>query len=150
MLRLAVAWLHLLGLAIGLGAVWARGMALKRPLDAAGLRSVFNADNWWGVAALLSISTGVARAFGGLEKGSAYYLQNHLFLTKLGLYAVVFALEIWPMATLILWRQRLRRGQPIDTGRAAAFATISRIEAVLLVVMVLLAVSMARGFGSAR
>jgi putative membrane protein len=125
-------------------------MALRGPLDATRLRSVFYADNGWGIAALLSISTGLWRAFGGLEKGSAYYLQNHLFLAKLGLYAAVFLLELWPMTTLIRWRQRLKRGQEIDTSRAGAFATISRIEAALLIVMVLLAVSMARGFGAAR
>ena len=35
--RWLFAWLHLLGLGIGLGAVWARARAFGRPLDTAGL-----------------------------------------------------------------------------------------------------------------
>jgi putative membrane protein len=71
--------LHLLALDIGLGAVWARGRALRSPLDIARLQRVFSADALWGAAALLWIATGLLRAFTGLEKGSAYYLQNRAF-----------------------------------------------------------------------
>ena len=56
-----------------------RGRALARPLDEAGLRRLFLADTMWGVAALLWISTGLVRAFGGLEKGSEFYLASPLF-----------------------------------------------------------------------
>jgi hypothetical protein len=44
--RPLVGGFHLLGLGIGLGAVWARGRALRSRLDAGGLRSVFLADNF--------------------------------------------------------------------------------------------------------
>lgn len=147
MLRWLLAWVHLLGFAIALGAVWARGRALRGTLDPERLRTAFYADNLWGIATLLSIATGVFRAFGGIEKGSAYYLQNHLFQTKLTIYLVIFALELWPMVTLIRWRRLIRRGQTLDTRPAAAFARISTIEALLLVVMALLAAGVARGFG---
>jgi uncharacterized membrane protein len=62
-IRRLVAAFHLLALGIGLGAVWARGRALRGPLDATGLRRAFYADTWWGIAAGLWIATGVARAF---------------------------------------------------------------------------------------
>jgi len=74
----------LIALAIGLGAIWARSLALRGKLDATGLKRVFYADNWWGIAALLWIVTGLLRAFGGLEKGTEYYLNNWLFLVKMG------------------------------------------------------------------
>ena len=72
--RWIVAALHLLALGIGLGAVWARARAFQGSLDTAGLRRSFAADTWWGIAAAIWIATGLARAFGGLEKGavSAY------------------------------------------------------------------------------
>src|SRR6266508_2832616 len=89
MIRWIFATLHLLGLGIGLGAVWARGRALRGGLDRAGLGRVFHADAWWGIAAVLWIGTGLGRAFGGLEKGSTYYLQNHLFLTKMALLVLI-------------------------------------------------------------
>ena len=148
LVRWVFAALHLLALGIGLGAVWARHRALRAPLDAAGLRRVFYADTWWGVAALLWIATGLVRAFGGLEKGTAYYLQNHVFWLKMAALAVVLALEVWPMMTLIRWRIRRGHGQPIDTAAAGRLAWISAVQAGLVVVMVLAATAMARGFGA--
>lgn len=148
LLRWLIAALHLLALGGGLGAVWARGRALRGPLDAAGLGRVFHADIWWGAAAVVWLATGLLRAFGGLEKGTAYYLHNGLFHAKLGLFVVVLVLEIWPMVTLIKWRIRARRGEGIDTSPARAFAWISFAQAGLVVLMVLLATALARGYGA--
>jgi putative membrane protein len=147
LLRWIVAALHLLALGIGLGAVWARRQALRGVLDAAGLQRVFYADSLWGIAAVVWIVTGLARAFAGLEKGSAYYLHNHVFWVKMTLLGLVLLLEIWPMASFIRWRMRHARGGEIDTRRAGLFAGISAVQAVLIVAMVLAATAMARGLG---
>ena len=72
-IRWLLAAFHLLALGVGLGAVWARGRALQAHLDVPGLRRVFYADTWWGIAALAWIGTGLVRAFGGYEKGSFYF-----------------------------------------------------------------------------
>jgi putative membrane protein len=149
---MAVRWLlaalHLLALGIGLGAVWARYRALRDRPDAEGLRRAFYADNWWGVAALLWIVTGLLRAFGGLEKGTAYYLHNDAFLLKMSVLGVVLVLEAWPMTTLIRWRIRSARGEAIDTGVAGSLAWISAVQAGLVLLMLLAATAMARGYGS--
>jgi putative membrane protein len=108
---------------------------------------VFYADSWWGIAALLWLVTGSIRAFGSLEKGSAYYLHNHFFLAKMGLLGLILALEVSPMVTLIRWRIQLARGQQPDTAAAPRFARISMLQAVLVVLMVLAATAMARGLG---
>jgi putative membrane protein len=147
LVRWLFAWLHLLGLGIGLSAVWARARALRGPLDPAGLRRVFNADGWWGVAAAIWIGTGLVRVIGGLEKGMDYYLQNHVFWTKMALLVVILVLEIGPMVTLMRWRAQLAKGNQPDTARAARFARISYVQAVLVVLMVLAATAMARGIG---
>jgi putative membrane protein len=147
LIRWLVAAVHLLGLGIGLGSVWARGLALRGELNPAGLRRVFYADNWWGISALLLIGTGLARAFGGLEKGSAYYLHNHLFLTKMALLGLILALEIRPMLSLIRWRMQVRRGEQPDTRQGSRLAGTSALQAILLVLMVLAATGMARGWG---
>lgn len=147
-----VRWLfasaHLLALGIGLGAVWARGRALRGPFDAAGLRRIFAADAWWGIAALIWFATGLARAFGGLEKGSAYYLHNHVFWLKMVLLGAILLLEAGPMVTLGRWRGQLRRGAPVDPSLAGRFARSSHLQAGLVVVMVLAATAMARGYGA--
>ena len=146
--RWLLAALHLLALGIGLGAVWARGRALRGRLDTTGLRRVFHADMLWGIAAAVWISTGLLRAFGGWEKGAAYYLHNHTFLTKMALLAIVLALEVWPMVTLIRWRIAQRKGGVVDTARAPTFALISTVQALLVVAMVFAATAMARGLGT--
>src|SRR6266516_215726 len=134
-IRWLLAAVHLLALGLGLGAIWARGRALRGELDPAGLRRAFYADTWWGVAAVLWIGTGLVRAFGGFEKGSFYYLHNHFFWGKMGLLA------------LIQWRRVVARGGVPDTGAASRFGQISFVQAALVVLMVLAATGMARGYG---
>jgi len=146
-IRWLLAAVHLLALGVGLGAVWARGRALQARLDVPALRRVFYADTWWGIAALLWISTGLVRAFGGYEKGAFYYLHNHLFWAKMGLLAAILLLELGPMIALIRWRVAVARGAEPDTRAARRFARISFVQAVLVVLMVLAATAMARGYG---
>jgi len=111
---------------------------------------VFYADNWWGLAALVWIGTGLIRAFGGYEKGSVYYLHNHFFWIKMALLGLIIALEIWPVVTLIKWRMLVARGERPDTRAAPRMARISFIQAGIVVLMVLAATGMARGYGVPR
>ncbi|HJR52050.1 MAG TPA: DUF2214 family protein [Gemmatimonadales bacterium] len=151
LVRWLFAWMHLLGLGIGLGAVWARARALHGPLDAAGLRRVFHADGWWGAAGVIWIGTGLVRMIGGLEKGMEYYLQNHVFWGKMTLLLVLILLEIGPAVTLVRWRRQLAKGAQPDTSLAGRFVRISYAQVVLVLLMVLAATAMARGVGmSAR
>jgi putative membrane protein len=147
-LRLLLASLHLLGLGVGLGAVWARGRALKSRLDPAGLRAVFLADNFWALAAALWLGTGLWRVLAGVEKNTAYYFHNHVFLGKMAFFAITLALEIRPMITLIGWRRQLARGEQPDTSGAPRLARISFAQAGIVIVMVFLAAAMARGYGA--
>ena len=144
-LRWLIATLHLLALPLGLGAAWARSRALAHAPAGDSLGRAFRADTLWGLAALLWVSTGLLRAFGGLEKGSAYYLGSQIFYLKMGLLVTILLLEIWPMTTLIRWRIGARRGAAIDTTSAPALARISRIQAVLVILMVFAATALARG-----
>jgi len=139
--------LHVLALALGLPSVYLRGRALKGPLDRDGLRRLLAADTVWGIAAALWIATGLLRAFGGLEKGSQFYLQSPLFWTKMALFATVIILEIWPLVTFIRWRGALRRGETPDTSRARALYLVNHVEMGLVVLIVFVASFMARGFG---
>jgi putative membrane protein len=140
-----VAALHYVALAIGLPAVFLRGRALKGPLDDAGLRRLFAADTAWGLAAALWVATGLLRAFAGLEKGSAFYLQSRLFYVKMALFLGIVALEVSPMITLIGWRQARRRGARVDTNRARALFQLNHVQLALAIVMVFVASAMARG-----
>jgi putative membrane protein len=145
MIRWLLAAFHLLALGIGLGAILNRAWALRGHLDADGVRRVLNADTAWGVAALLWISTGLLRAFAGFEKGSDYYLNNHVFWGKMSFLVVILALEILPVITFIQWR---RHTTEIDPHRARTLARTSFIQAALVVLMVFAATAMARGIGA--
>ena len=140
-----IATLHLLTLPLGLGAVWARSRALNRTRSAADLPAVFTADNLWGLAAFLWLTTGLLRVFAALEKPTAYYLHDRVFYIKMGLFLAVFLLELRPMITLIRWRAAAKRGATIDTAPAAALARISQIQVALVVVIAFAATALARG-----
>jgi putative membrane protein len=142
-----IATLHILTFGIGFYGIWARANALKKLKDVTGLDDVFKADSFWGLAALLWIVTGLWRAFGGLEKGSDYYLHSTTFIVKMALFIIVFLLEIKPMITLIKWRTQKRKGEVIDISGARQLAILSHIELGLVAIIVCLATAMARGMG---
>ena len=153
MLRIALAAVHLLALGIGLGAIYARARVfndLSASPDA--LRRGFAADTWWGVAAMLWISTGLWRAIGGFEKTPSFYWSNHVFYAKMSLLVLALLLEIWPMVTLIRWRIAERKGAlPLPAALQATgnrIARISDVQTLLVVSMVVAAVMMARGYGA--
>ena len=100
MLRITLAALHLIALGLGLGAVIARGTALRESPSNAALRRAFRSDSTWGFAALLWIGTGLWRLLEGIDKPTAYYLTNPTFHAKMGLFLLILLLELWPMMTL--------------------------------------------------
>src|SRR5262245_27078892 len=134
----------MLTLALGVGGVFARGRALSRPLDAAGWRALLAADNVWGVAALLWISSGIGRVFFG-GKEPAFYWRNGLFWVKMGLFSLVFFLELAPMTTFIRARSAQRRGAALPTFPLETYRRINTIELWLVVAIVFVAAFMARG-----
>ena len=152
MLRLTLAALHLVALGLGLGAVLARGTALRDALAPGALRRAFRADMTWGIAFGLWLVTGLWRLFGETEKSVGYYMNNHAFYAKMGFLLIILALELWPMITLIRWRRQLARNSTaeatVDVAAARRMATISHVQALLVVLMVFSAVATARGYGA--
>jgi putative membrane protein len=52
------------------------------------------------------------------------------------------------MLRLILWRRAVAHGTLPDTHRAPRYASISMVQAILVLLMVAAATGMARGFGA--
>ena len=152
MLRIALATLHLLALALGLGAVFTRSAALNSlPLTTRDMRRAFKADGHWGAAAALWLATGAWRLLGHTEKATSYYYGNVAFTAKMACFLAVVLLELYPIITLGRWRRAARRGgdgwRP-DEGVARRIALIGHLEALVVIAMVVLATSMARGYGA--
>lgn len=106
----------MLTLALGAGALFARGRALANPLDENGWRRLLAADNLWGLAAALWITTGFGRVFFG-GKDPSFYWRNGFFWIKLALFGIVFALELAPMVTFINVRKARRQGTPCGASQ---------------------------------
>ena len=135
---------HVLTLALGLGAVFMRGRALAGSLDEAGWRRLLAADNAWGIAAALWIASGLGRVFFG-GKEPAFYWRNGFFWVKLALFGLVFALEIVPMTTFIRVRAARARRTSLPAFSAGSFRRINSAETFLVVAIVFVAAFMARG-----
>lgn len=135
---------HLLTLALGLGAIFMRGRALARPLDDAGWRRLLAADNIWGLAALLWIASGLGRVFFG-GKDPSFYWHNGLFWVKLALFGLVFVLELAPMTTFMRVRSARRRDAALPRFSVETYRRINAAEVVLVVAIVFVAAFMVRG-----
>jgi putative membrane protein len=136
--------IHVLTLALGLGAVFMRGRALARPLDDAGWQRVLMADNLWGLAAGLWIASGLGRVFFG-GKDTSFYWHNGFFWLKLTLFGLVFALEVTPMETFMRVRSARRRRVELPRFSVKALRMINSAEVALVVAIVFVAAFMARG-----
>jgi putative membrane protein len=136
--------IHVLTLALGLGAVFLRGRALGQPLDEAGWRRLLAADNVWGLAAGLWIASGLARVFFG-GKETSFYWRNGFFWVKLALFGIVFVLELKPMMTFIRVRAARTRHTPLPAFSVEEYRRINTAEVVLVVTIVFAATFMARG-----
>lgn len=143
MVSALVSSLHILAFGMGLGSVFMRGIYLRR-IQGDGIQRMFMADNVWGLAALLWIATGLLRAFAGLEKGTHFYLESTLFWVKMGLFVLLFSIELFPMITFIRWRIQLGRGERVDTSRAPLLARINDLEIFLVLAILVTATFMAR------
>ena len=131
-------------LALGFAAIYLRGQRLGTTLDKPGIEAVLRADNAWGIAAILWVTSGLARLL-YLEKSRAFYFRNGVFWIKMALFVAILLLELAPMIAFIRWRIQLAKGQLPDVGKAPAFRTICRLQLALLCVMPVAAAFMARG-----
>lgn len=143
--------LHIAGVVLAFIGIRGRIAALRQTRDGHGelLPALFHADNTWGISAIVLLATGLTRAFAHYDKGSAFYLNNNAFYLKLGLFILVFILEIVPMVTLIRWRIATRQGRGIALAELAArsrfMLAVSLVQAFALVALLLVAPVMARG-----
>lgn len=138
-----VHYLHYLGFALMLAAL-AVELALYRPtVDGGTARRLARIDALYGAAALLVLATGLLKVF-LYGKPPGYYGHNFIFHIKLTLFVVVVLLSLVP--TRQFFKARLTPANGTATyGRLVR--TILWVELGLLLVLPLLGVMMARGYG---
>jgi len=148
MTSLALAAVHLLSLALGVALLVLRGKALEQVKDEKDLDRVFVWDNLYGVLALFWIGSGLLRAFGGFEKGTDYYLSNHVFWTKLVFVLLLLGFETPILAALIRFRVQKAKRQAIDLSGLPRLVRLHWFELASVVPIVIAATLMARGVGT--
>lgn len=145
-----VSWLittvHLFGFGLGLGAVWARGYALRGVPHVSDIKRAFLADNLWTCAGIVLVGTGLLRLF--LDPDArAHYLGNHIFVAKLWLIGCIVLLEIIPMLTLIRWRFALAQDEPVRFRPTTLITRVCFAQTFLMLCVLLTATAIAKGYG---
>lgn len=137
-------------LIFALAGVIAYEFAVVRPsMTAADIVRVGAVDLWYGILAALILIVGFSRAVYA-AKGWDYYSHNHFFWAKIGTFALVGILSIWPTIQFIRWRDALKK-DPAAMPSSAAIATARRFiwaEVILFAFIPIFAAAMARGYGT--
>lgn len=140
---IVIHYLHYLGFALLLACV-AMELVLFRPaMDGAAVRAIARVDALYGLSALVVLATGLLKWF-QYGKTAAYYGQNFIFHIKVTLFVVVFLLSLAPTVRFFKAR-RSADGATITFPPSTRM--LLRAQLALLLVIPLLAVMMARGYG---
>lgn len=142
--EITLRYLHFLAVFIIFGTLTAEHTLLKGRLARAQLTRLARIDAGYGIAAGVVLAAGLTLWLGGVGKPAAFYSQNPVFHAKLGCFALVGILSIFPT----LFYTKNRKGDPgelIDVPRSLVW--IVRIQLLILCVMPLLAGLMAHGVG---
>jgi putative membrane protein len=122
---------------------------IKPDMSAEDIGRVGNVDRWYGILAALIIVVGFARA-NFAAKGWAYYSHNHFFWAKIGAFAVVGLLSLWPTIAIIRWRSALKK-EPALMPQPDAVRAVRRFlwaEVFFFALIPIFAAAMARGYGT--
>ncbi len=140
------AFLHHLAAFLVFATLMLELVLLRNELTVSSARSIARMDMVYGIAATVLLVVGFVRVF-HTEKGSEYYFESGAFLLKLTLFVVVGLLSIYPTREFLRWRKTLREGRvpQIDDGTRRKIRMFIHLELTLIVVIILMAIMMARG-----
>ena len=135
---------------IGLAALLACELALvAQPAAAMRLHQLRSLDGLYGLFAMLTLASGVARVVWG-AKGYAFYLGNPVFHVKVTLFVAVGLLSIYPTLKFLRWSKAAHA----DSNALPDEASMGKVRKVILMQLLLFtliplaATFMARGIGA--
>ncbi|MEJ8825660.1 DUF2214 family protein [Variovorax humicola] len=116
-------------------------------LNAAVVERLARVDMVYGIAAGAVLLSGIARTWWGV-KGTVWYWTNPLLHLKLGLFAIVGIVSVFPTMRYLRWRKTLRAtGAMPSESEIVKTRKLVMIQAHLIALIPLVAVFFARGFG---
>ena len=145
MVDLLLASVHHL-LAFGIAAAITAQLVLVRPgMQAPAVQLAAKYDMALGIMSLSLVAIGFARVFFG-AKGADFYLHNHVFWTKVVLFAVIGLLSIKPTRAFLRWRKAQSAPEEVEV-RAIRKTLMAEIH--IFAFLPIAAAAMARGYGYA-
>lgn len=148
MIDLLLSTSHFLLVFVLVGVLAAQNALIRPGISGSSLCLAANLDRAYGASAVLLLGVGFSRVFWG-AKGSAFYLSNPLFWSKIGLFTAVAVLSIPPTLQLIRWAEQIH----VHTEFLPPEEQIHRIrwwlraEVFVLLFIPFLAAAIARGIG---
>lgn len=137
-------YLHYLSIIALVGSVVMQYICLKREVNATDLKKLAISDAVYGISAVLAATFGVTLWL-WVGKPAVYYSNNWIFMVKISLYGFIALLSIAPTIWYIKQRRRITPGTNIKVP--SYFFWILRMEILLLLLLPLLALLMANGYG---
>ncbi len=146
-----MAFLHHVA-AFGLvGALTAEVVLFKPPLTVTAARRIQRADLVFGATAGALLVIGLLRVF-FFEKGPHYYFSDLYFLIKLSLFITAGLISIYPTMVFLAWSKPLKLGEvpAVQPAQVRRVRMCLMLELTAILVILLCAALMARGFGVLR
>ncbi len=143
-----LAYLHHLGIGLLVVCLAMETALVRQPFTAALIARLARIDSGTGLAAALILFAGAGRVMYGL-KGAEFYVANHVFWTKMTMFALAALASIPVTITLLKWR-KAALVNPAYQPDAKSLRRVQRhmqMEWGIILVIPLAAVLMARGFG---
>lgn len=137
-------YLHFISIFVIVGTLVSEHLLLKKEMKRTEVARLARIDAIYGIAALTLLIAGLTLWLGSFGKPAEYYTRNWVFHIKLGLFATIGILSIYPT----IFFTKNRKGNPEETVTVhKTIFWMLRIEILLLFLIPLLAGIMARGTG---
>jgi putative membrane protein len=123
----------------------------KPPLSLQQARRLVLTDNFFGAAAGAVLVIGLLRV-AYFEKGPSYYWHDTFFIAKFTAFIIAALISIYPTVTFLAWSKGLKAGAApeISADRTRRVRLCLMLELTAILVILLCAALMARGFGYLR
>jgi putative membrane protein len=146
-----MAFLHHLAAFTVVAALAVEVALFRPPLSLVEARRLVRTDAIFGAAAGAVLIIGLLRV-GYFEKGPGYYWHDLFFLIKFAAFIVAALISIYPTLIFLSWGKSLKAGTAPDISaqRTQRVRLCLMLELTAIVVILLCAAMMARGFGYLR
>ena len=137
-------YLHFISILCIAGTLAVENVWVRSSLRRSELARLSRVDAIYGIASLLLLAAGLTLWLGSYGKPAIYYNKNWIFHLKLGLFACLGLLSIYP-TVFFLKHRKGNADEPVTIP--PRLILLLRLELLLLLIIPFLAGLMARGFG---